>query len=135
MKKWVATFLIFIFAVMINGCNNSNSDPGAVAKEFYAAVINKDSDKIFKIMYISDDKTTNSLMSKSYMDSKLNMIINNAASRMEARGGVKSVDVTDVEIKDGNAIATMNVVYNNGTKQTDYVVLHKTDDGWKVVLR
>ncbi|MDF7669963.1 DUF4878 domain-containing protein [Orbaceae bacterium ESL0721] len=128
MKNYIALLALFLGSLLLTGCGNPK--PDEVAKDFYLAMVKKDVNKLYNMMYIYD----NNQPKKEVVKGKMTTAVNDASDSIASKGGIKQIAVDKVSERDDNAIVVLNVAYNNGSTEKAKIILHKQDNSWKVVL-
>lgn len=126
MKKVISlSVAIIILVILCAGCGSSPSTPEDVAKEFMSRV----------------EKGSNSaldLFSPELVQmigkEKLQKAIEEQSAEIKKKGGIKSVEVTDLKIEGEEA--TMNVAtnFNDGSSETEDMKMIKKDGDWLITI-
>jgi hypothetical protein len=126
MKKTISLFVVSILlGALVISCGSSPSTPEDVAKEFISRVEKGSSSAL--------DLFSPELVQMIGKE-KLQKAIEEQSEKMKSKGGVKSVDVTDVKIEGEEA--TMNVItnFNDGTSEKEDMKMIKKDNNWLITL-
>ena len=126
MKKVISFFVVIIvMAILCAGCSSAPATPEDVAKEFLTRVEKGSSSAL--------DLFSPELVQMIGKE-KLQKAIEEQSQNMKAKGGIKSIDVTDLKIE-GNE-ATMNVItnYNDGSSETEDMKMINKDGDWLITI-
>jgi len=134
MKKYSLFMLaLFLMSVGFVSCGGSkSSSPGTVVVESFELLPKKEYAKIAKL-YAKD----NGEMLTDEELKKMEGMMAMAASEYDKNEGIKEISVTEENIaEDGNsAIVKYEVVYNDGSKDSDKANLIKIDGKWYLTLK
>ena len=126
MKNIVSLFVVSILlGALVISCGSSPSTPEDVAKEFMSRVEKGSSSAL--------DLFSPELVQMIGKE-KLQKAIEEQSAEIKKKGGIKSVEVTDLKIEGEEA--TMNVVtnFNDGSSETEDMKMIKKDGDWLITI-
>ena len=126
MKNIVSLFVVSILlGALVISCGSSPSTPEDVAKEFMSRVEKGSSSAL--------DLFSPELVQMIGKE-KLQKAIEEQSAEIKKKGGIKSVEVTDLKIEGEEA--TMNVVtnFNDGSSETEDMKMVKKDGDWLITI-
>ncbi|MBS4035218.1 MAG: DUF4878 domain-containing protein [Ignavibacterium sp.] len=126
MKNVISLFaVIIILGALVISCGSSPSTPEDVAKEFMSRVEKGSSSAL--------DLFSPELVQMIGKE-KLQKAIEEQSAEIKKKGGIKSVEVTDLKIEGEEA--TMNVVtnFNDGSSETEDMKMIKKDGDWLITI-
>lgn len=125
--KNIATILFstILFTLIFVGCGGSPSEPEDVAKEFLSRVEKGDNSAL-------------DLMAPELIEmlgkEKMEKGIQESSEKMKKNGGVKSIKISDKEVKDNEATMNVTTNYGNGTSETEKMKLINKDGKWLITI-
>ncbi len=130
-KKLLSVCSILFISFALTACG-SNS-PSDVAKKYVEAIYAGDVDTIKDLVYLSE-KDKNSPGADEAIKGKILMLVSEAKSKAEKKGGVDKVTVADTPVSSDEEFVKIkvSVKFKNGDEKNSSVSLRKTEDGWKV---
>jgi uncharacterized protein YbaA (DUF1428 family) len=114
------------FALAVVGC--SSSTPEGVVQDFYKAVAANKVDDAIAYFSLRDVEKNDLTAAKG----KMQMLVGEAHSQIEKRGGLESVTATMGEQKDDFARVRVELKFKNGETRGENVTLVKDDGDWKI---
>jgi len=118
-------FSTILFTLIFTGCGGSPSEPEDVAKEFLSRVEKGDNSAL-------------DLMAPELIEmlgkEKMEKGIQESSEKMKKNGGVKSVEISDKEVKDNEATMNVTTNYGNGTSETEKMKLINKDGKWLITI-
>lgn len=126
MKNLLTLSLAFVLiSLMIIGCSSTPSGPEDVAKEFISRIEKGDNSAL-------------DLMAPELIEmlgkEKMEKGIQESSEKIKKNGGVKSVEISDKEIKDNEATMNVKTNYGNGTSETEKMKLVNKDGKWLITI-
>lgn len=122
MKK----LLSFVFvAFMFVACGDS---PESIAKKYMTAVMEADMKQAVKYLYFGTDEK------KQRVAKEMSENIGSFKKYIAERGGVKSIDITLIEMNkvETKAKVKSTTIYNNGETQSEDLEFIKIDGTWYI---
>lgn len=126
MKNVISLFAVLILlGALVISCGSSLSTPEDVAKEFMSRVEKGSSSAL--------DLFSPELVQMIGKE-KLQKAIEEQSAEIKKKGGIKSVEVTDLKIEGEEA--TMNLVtnFNDGSSETEDMKMIKKDGDWLITI-
>jgi len=126
MKNVISLFAVMILlGALVISCGSSPSTPEDVAKEFMSRVEKGSSSAL--------DLFSPELVQMIGKE-KLQKSIEEQSAEIKKKGGIKSVEVTDLKIEGEEA--TMNVItnFNDGSSETEDMKMVKKDGDWLITI-
>ncbi|MDO4758200.1 MAG: DUF4878 domain-containing protein [Rikenellaceae bacterium] len=116
MKKIFAICALFV-AVMMVSCGGGAATPSDVAAKVYDMIIDGDYEGAVDCFYFGEDETKAEQMRTMV----LSMLQEKAAPQIEAKGGLKAVEVIGEEIAEDGKTAKVEVklIYGNGKEENN----------------
>ncbi|WJV25600.1 MULTISPECIES: DUF4878 domain-containing protein [Pseudomonas] len=126
-----STFFLAIAALLISAC--SGGKPDATIDAFYRAVVKGDVGTASKLVSFTDVPAAKMIEAKG----KLQMIVGEMQSRIQANDGLDTLEVLDSQINESGSTAAVQVklTFKNGKVLTKIHQLVKEDGSWKLLLR
>lgn len=116
---------ILLISLFIFSCSKSPSTPEDTAKEFISLVEKGDMSAL--------DLMTPELVQMLGKE-KLEKALTESGQKFKNKGGVKSVDITDKEIKDNEATMKVTTNFNNGKSETEKMKMINKDGKWLITI-
>ena len=116
---------VLLTGLFIIGCGGSPSTPEGTAKEFISLVEKGDMSAI--------DLMAPELVQMLGKE-KLEKALGETTQKFKDKGGVKSVDITDKEVKDNEATMKVTTNFNNGKSETEKMKMINKDGKWLITL-
>lgn len=126
MKNVISLFAVMILlGALVISCGSSPSTPEDVAKEFMSRVEKGSSSALD---FFSPE------LIQMIGKEKLQKSIEEQSVEIKKKGGIKSVEVTDLKIEGEEA--TMNVItnFNDGSSETEDMKMIKKDGDWLITI-
>lgn len=118
-------FSTILFTLIFTGCGGPPSEPEDVAKEFLSRVEKGDNSAL-------------DLMAPELIEmlgkEKMEKGIQESSEKMKKNGGVKSIEISDKEVKDNEATMNVTTNYGNGTSETEKMKLINKDGKWLITI-
>lgn len=129
LARKLSVLWVSLFALCLAACGPS---PDSVVQDFYKAVADNRADDAISYLLLEDVKENDLSDVKEKIQG---MFINILHKRIEAGGGLESVDVTVVEKKGDAAKVHAEVKYKNGTDEGgDFDLVKNAKGEWKIKL-
>ncbi len=125
MKRLVTFILVALIASVLGGCGNS---PSKGAKEFYLSIEKGKVNDAYSMITKEGQGLLSNLAGGAAALSK-------TTKEMEAKKGIKEIQVLSEEIKGDTATVKLKIIFNNGesSEETDDWV--KEDGKWKLAIK
>ncbi len=107
---------------LVAGCQLGG--PEAVVKKFYRAIEKGNLEEAMSLL--------SSRITKTLGEEKMKSGLAEVARDMQQKGGVKSLEVTEVNVTGEIADAQVKLVFGNGSIDTEKVKLIKEEGSWKI---
>lgn len=125
MKIAIFAFILSAFAFV--ACSNSSNNPSDLAVEYVKAAAKGDAEKVLDMLMIDEEP------SQEEVD-KFSALIESYGEEIEAKGGLKKVNVLDEEISDDRAKIQIEMIFGDGSTETENFKLEKVDGKWKIIF-
>ena len=111
----------------------SSSKPEAAVQQFYRAVEKGQIDKAIEHFSFADVSADSMVQAKG----KVQMVVGEMKSRIDANDGLDKVEVLESNVDEGGETARVRVrlVFGNGKDTTESHRMRRDDGKWKIVLR
>ena len=119
------SIIVLLTSLFMIGCGGSPSTPEDTAKEFISLVEKGDMGAI--------DLMAPELVQMLGKE-KLEKALGETTQKFKDKGGVKSVDITDKEVKNNEATMKVTTNFNNGKSETEKMKLINKDGKWLITL-
>ena len=116
---------VLLTSLIIIGCNGSPSTPEDTAKEFISLVEKGDMSAI--------DLMAPELVQMLGKE-KLEKALSETTQKFKDKGGVKSVDIANKEVKDNEATMKVTTNFNNGKSETEKMKMINKDGKWLITI-
>lgn len=122
---------VFCCGFMLTGCGGGS--PEDVAKDYYTAIAAGNVDKAFGMVDTSNAKSEEI----GLMTEKLKLAFRDMQKKIDASGGLKSVDIISKSLsEDGNkATVSLRLNFNDGTSREDHMYMVKVENAWKISIK
>lgn len=130
LKYFKLFFISISCALFLVACGGGDT-PEGVAQDFVTAMTKGDTDKVLTLMDISSEDAAQ----LEQIRPKLDMAFQQMKKEVDAKGGLKSLEVVKTDISaDGNtAKVTLKMTWGNGnSEEMPPMPLKKVDGKWKV---
>jgi hypothetical protein len=128
-RKFLAFLGAFFAFALLAAC--SSQTPESVASDYMKAVANNRVDEAIGYFALEDVKENDLTAVKG----KMQMVVGSQYSKIQERGGMKSVSSTLIEQKDGTAVVEVEITYKNDETRKDRMPLIKESGKWKIKLK
>lgn len=125
MKSLFKFFAPVVFAIAA-ACSGGGTGPGDVVESFNMALAEGDVDTAIEHIQPSQRET---------IRPKLNMIAPMAATQLEQKGGIDSIEVTNEQVEGDTATVAYTVHYGNGEEAEEEDTLTRVDGTWYVGMQ
>lgn len=131
-NSFIRSFSVIALGCLALLCAACSSSPSDTVTEFYKAVAKGDSKTAVTFFSQEDVKPEQ----KTQVDGKLMMIVGELKSKMDAKGGLDSVEINKTtENADKTVTVDYTVKYKNGTSKKEDMTLAKEGSAWKIHLK
>lgn len=127
--------LVALSALFLISCGGGASTPSDAAAKVYDLMIDGDFEAASKCFYFGNENPEQEAQAQAMIAS---MLTEKAAPQIEAKGGLKSVDVLGETIAEDGKSANVEVkmLYGDGTEQTSNVDMVLDADGdWRPTMK
>ena len=126
-----SVFFTAIFAFTLAAC--SGGSPESTIESFYKAAADGDVEKAAEQISFASVPAAQMTAAKG----KVQMIVGEMQSRIQANDGLDSVEIVESKIDDEKKTARVRsrIVFNNGKDQTENHRLINEDGDWKILLK
>lgn len=126
-----SVFFMTVFAFALAGC--SGGKPETVVESFYSAAEDGKVEDATALISFSNVPPNQMVAAKG----KIQMIVGEMQSRIQANEGLKDVEVLESTISEDGNSATLRtkLLFNNGKDQVENHRLVKEDGDWKILLK
>ena len=123
MKKLPLLFAFAFLGLLLSACGGRQSSPAGVVKAFAAAIDKGDAKAAVALIEPS-------VTSQPQMQQKLESLVGLANSEIKKKGGIKSVEVTNVTVNGDSASVSVKYTYGNGSTDAETQDVVKVDGKW-----
>lgn len=124
-EKYYVLLLILVL-IFLPGCGLTQPSPSKTVQDFYQAVQD------------GEVQTATSLLSNYTVQNigkdKLQQVLIQQSKNMNSSGGIRAVNILEEQITGDLATVTVEVVFNDGTSNTEVLNLVKENKKWKIDL-
>lgn len=125
MKRFTLFTLLILAVLMTSSCGLFSPGPGKVVEKFYQYV-EKGELEAAKNLFTKEIREA--------MGGKIMAGLSEETNEINAKGGVKDIEIKSEEITGESARVTARVSYGNGSDKSDNTKLIKEDGAWRITI-
>ena len=135
MRKVFSFLAVAVIALFTASCGGGGNTPASIEKAICSQMQKGDYEKAIEIMFENIDDSSD-VPSGAEKEKFLTAFAEKAKQSADAKGGIKSFEITGEEIsEDGlSATVTSKIIYGNGKEETKTSKYINKDGKWRVSI-